>query len=912
MKRTVFLLIYLSVVVAALADVVKGRVIDAQTKEPLPGASINVEITGELYGDDQLTADSLGCFVSPDWWTCVGNIKASMKISYFGYHQAQKMTSLFEGNDTIDLGDIALKPSAELLKELEVKGRMRRFTMDGDTVVFHPEAFHLEEGARLEELIHKLPGVSVTEMGLMWNGKPLMIKMNGHDALADGDMMGRLPAEIVQCIKTYEKRSELSERTGLDDGQGEQVLDIVIKPGFMDRFYGDVSAKGTTAKHYAAEGDMQRLSDFDPIALYARAGDDDECKLDKGWGRGGLAINDEYRQQMGMLGYQHAWDSKYKEVSERNRWNIDLTPNHYDKMTSSWSRRENFMPDGQSTHTRQSTSNYAHTFKVPIGSNWRRALSKDDIMTGGLSLYFGRNRDEGRSQQQTTAPQTTSSGVVSPSGDGGAVNESTSQQLSEKENLRLDFHEAMEHFFKGGNVNIELRAQAEKEQQDHSSTADYTYVSLPSRHDVQTGHSDRHWLEGGLKVGGSKWFGRNVMTLLSYDTSYRNDYQRNNRMRGDGTSMAEDLSNSLRQRQQQLRHDLFFMLEEKLDRVSLEQTGTIDVITEWLDYRRGQVLDTVARRTILEPDAHFKMRWRTTKASSLNADFAYNRRAPGFISTMAYTDDTNPLYITQGNPNLRPTTNLGVSLKYDCTLLRSEQNLSAGASFNRTIDPVLSLLRYNSLTGAYRSSQMNGRGGYQMDVNANYDRTLGGYLRLTLGLSVGNGISYGNQTLVDGDETVRLLRQQSVRADVHPRLSYDSERWNAELSLRAQYSGSYYNTDDYLSTRLWDYDPTFSTTCKLRHWTFKLSSHLRGGNGYLSDDLNRAKFIMDAEVTWKCLKGKGQLSLLANDIFNQDMRLSSRITPTQRSESGRSFIHHYLGLVFTYHLDARTTNKNNL
>ncbi len=887
------MLLALLVAMAALADVVKGRVIDAETKEPLPGANIVVEITGELYGDDQLTADSLGLFVSPDWWTCVGNIKASMKISYFGYHQVQKVTSLFEGNDTIDLGDIALKPSPELMKEVEVKGRMRRFTMDGDTVVFHPEAFHLEDGARLEELIRKLPGVSVTDMGLMWNGKPLMIKMNGHDALADGDMMGRLPAEIVQCIKTYEKKSELAERTGLDDGQGQQVLDIVIKPGFMDKFYGDVSALGATGLHYAAEGDMQRLSDFDPIALYVRVGENDECKLDKGWGRSGLAKNNEYRQQMGMLGYQHAWDSKYKEVTERNRWDIDLAPNHYDRMTSSWNRRETFMSEGQSTLSRQTSSSYAHTFKVPVGASWRQAVSKDDILTGRLNFVFGRNRDEANSEQQTY--QTT------------AVNESVSHQLTEKKNLHLDFQQGLSHYFKGGNLNIELRAMGEKEQHDHQSVSDYTYASttLQPQHDVQTGHADRHHLEGALKVGGNKWFGRNVMTLLSYDALYQNDYQKNERMRGDGTTMTQDLSNSVRQREQQLRHGLFFMLEEKLGKVSMEQTGTANVITQWLDYQRGHVLDTTAHRTIFEPDAHFKLRWRTAKTSSLTADLYGNRHAPSFVSTMAYTDDTNPLYVTMGNPNLRPTSNLGLSLNYDCTLLRSEQNLSVGASFSRSFDPVLSLLRYNSLTGVYRSSQVNGRGGHEMSLTANYDRTLGQYLRLQVSLSTAGGTSYGNPLRVDGDETARELCQQTLRADFHPRLSYDSPHWNAELSLRTQYNGSRYDSDGYVNTLLWDYDPALNAICKLRRWTFRLASHLRGGSGYLSDELNRPKFIMDAEVTWHVLKNKGQLTLLANDIFNQDTRITSRITPTQRSEGGTAFIHHYLALRFQYHLDAR-------
>ena len=45
---------------------------------------------------------------------------------------------------------------------IEVKGHARRFTVRGNTIVFKPEVFHLQEGARLDELIRKLLGVQIT------------------------------------------------------------------------------------------------------------------------------------------------------------------------------------------------------------------------------------------------------------------------------------------------------------------------------------------------------------------------------------------------------------------------------------------------------------------------------------------------------------------------------------------------------------------------------------------------------------------------------------------------------------------------------------------------------------------------------------------------------------------------------
>ena len=176
-------------------------------------------------------ADSLGVFYLH------ADGKCTIEASMLGYYSKSKTVLAFSDSrkDTLDIGDIELKMSPQMLKMVEVTGRARRFTVRGDTIVFHPEAFHLQEGARLDELIRKLPGVEVDNEGRMsWNGKPIRLTMDGESMLGGDQLMSQLPAEAVQDIKAYNKASEFSERTGRDDGTQDMVLDLTIKPGFLD------------------------------------------------------------------------------------------------------------------------------------------------------------------------------------------------------------------------------------------------------------------------------------------------------------------------------------------------------------------------------------------------------------------------------------------------------------------------------------------------------------------------------------------------------------------------------------------------------------------------------------------------------------------------------------------------------
>ena len=106
------LLIFSACFSSAFADIVVGRVVDAQTKAPLPDAQIEVQqyFMGALISSSY-TTDSLGVFELQAF-----SRQCVLSVEYLGYYRVRRNFLASEGEDTIRLGDIALKPSDAYLK----------------------------------------------------------------------------------------------------------------------------------------------------------------------------------------------------------------------------------------------------------------------------------------------------------------------------------------------------------------------------------------------------------------------------------------------------------------------------------------------------------------------------------------------------------------------------------------------------------------------------------------------------------------------------------------------------------------------------------------------------------------------------------------------------------------------------
>lgn len=219
LKKLLFVMVFCLVQSALChADTFKGKIVNAETGEILIGANIFSEVNPQPGWSmlNQTETDSTGCFYLNSGWE--GRIM--FKFSMIGYRNFRKVDYSYgqEVNDTTDLGIIKLQPTALMLKEVEITAKIPRITMAGDTIVFNPEAFKLKEGARLDELIKKLPGVENRDGKLYWNNKPIRLMMNGKDIFGGDQIIGQLPAEVANKLKLYDRKSELARHTGKEEG----------------------------------------------------------------------------------------------------------------------------------------------------------------------------------------------------------------------------------------------------------------------------------------------------------------------------------------------------------------------------------------------------------------------------------------------------------------------------------------------------------------------------------------------------------------------------------------------------------------------------------------------------------------------------------------------------------------------
>ena len=121
-KKTIIIALLTIVLgtITASADIVKGRVVDSETKEPLPEAQIQFVQTYDIAKSFMnMTADSVGCF------NFFASGRGSIEVSMLGYYSKSKPVLAFSDSrkDTLDIGAIELKMSPQMLKMVVVSVR---------------------------------------------------------------------------------------------------------------------------------------------------------------------------------------------------------------------------------------------------------------------------------------------------------------------------------------------------------------------------------------------------------------------------------------------------------------------------------------------------------------------------------------------------------------------------------------------------------------------------------------------------------------------------------------------------------------------------------------------------------------------------------------------------------------------
>ena len=902
MKKIIIALLLALVELTVSADIIRGRVIDSETKEPLPDASVTLT---QKYDFGSSTtwgkADSLGVF------HLYANGKCTIEASMLSYYSKSKTVLAFSDSrkDTIDIGNIELKMSPQMLKMVEVSGRARRFTVRGDTIVFHPEAFHLQEGARLDELIRKLPGVEVDNEGKMsWNGKPIRLTMDGESMLGGDQLMSQLPAEAVQDIKAYNKASEFSERTGKDDGTQDMVLDLTIKPGFLDRWYGDVKAGYQTPEYYEGELTMNRLSKTDPVMVFANANNIDKriSKSMNGWGSSWG--NGYGHNQGGDAGYQHKWNRKEGTQEMKSQYAITGSFDHDDNWGTSHEETENYLPNTAATSTISEQYHRSHRLNPRLNADLRWA--RDSLNTFSLSAGVGYKKKRSHSRQVTEQERQRVGDETS-----GMEMDASSYMptLSQYVGSHSDGHEATlstragwEHYVKDGSLgaSISLDYTDGKSNDWTDRTVTSHIASLNSSRLSQFSTSPTSNFKVGAEAHHARWLTKKWMMQLQYNFNHRHEKNDRDFM----TNGVADAANSYQDHYTINSHSLQMSSTINLAPLQIMPSVKARWLRERQDYQRG-MLDTAAVRHSFLVDPSLRTTLKLSKTVGFELNYGFNTSKPSIIQTIGYRDLTDPLFINEGNPTLKDTHSHNVRISYNMVLARSQTSLSASVAFNTSDRDHVTALSYNPATAVYVSRPENVRGSRTWEYRLNIDQALGEMFRLENDFRINTGQHYGYLTLLPTQSERTLNRQTNFHPKDKITLSYDKNWLKASVYAKIEADRLRFSASPEQNTTLWDNSFGFNGEATWGKFVFETDLTESTRRGYAAQSMNRNLLLWNAAVTWKILKNKARLKLEFEDILNKQDNFRSERSAHQHTTSWEDFRHHYVTISFTYHLDAK-------
>lgn len=227
---------------------------------PLPSATL------VLLNPADSTMEYFGITDAQGHWE-IKNVRQGkylMQFAFLGYETTYRKISM-PNTDGVYWGIMAMKPKPVSLDGVQVIGEHVPIQINQDTIEYNARAFKTKPDAVVEDLLKKLPGIKIDRAG--------NIKAMGEDVrkvLVDGkEFFGNdpkvatknLPAGSLEKVQVYDKKSEESEFTGIDDGSRTKALNLVLKEDHKKGIFGHVKGGYGTDDHYLGNAKLYKFTD---------------------------------------------------------------------------------------------------------------------------------------------------------------------------------------------------------------------------------------------------------------------------------------------------------------------------------------------------------------------------------------------------------------------------------------------------------------------------------------------------------------------------------------------------------------------------------------------------------------------------------------------------------------------------
>lgn len=885
---------------------IKGRIIDDETGEALVGCNVMLMTADTTKMIAGTSTSSSGSFHIKD----IKKGSFILKATFIGFDNMFRNVKVEKRRDLISVGTIALKPNATLLQTAVVDGKLQEVTVVDDTIMYNAAAFKVPEGSVLEELIKKLPGAEVEDDGsIKINGKAVKkILVEGKEFFSNETSMAmkNIPTEIVDKVKTYDKQSDMARITGIDDGEEETVIDLTIKKGMKNGWFGNINGGLGTKDRYNSRFTINRFQDKLQASIIGNIGNT---------GGGGTRTN-------GQTGLNLNADLDKVEIGGNVRYNWSKND------TYRYSSTQNFVTTNSSysnsrNHNLSRSKNVGSDFKV----EW-----KPDTLSRVLfrpRLTIGNSDSESESQSATfNADPYADKSIEDPLAQINdinkriKINQNLSESLSDQENYSLNgsllYNRRLSP--KGRNFSINLSGSYNKSESKNFNMSDVTYFQRGD----STALTYRHRSTPNKNVSYSAGFtySEPIANKVHLQLNYRYQY---NKRESDGTTYNmgdiismrdslymygvgflpfnytdyEDLDLSRYTDNENYIHNIDLQLRIIRDMYNLNIGVSMNPQRQKVDYAY-QGLDTVATRNFFRISPTLNFRYRFSKQHQLRIRYRGNTQQPEITDMFNMTDTSNPLNIREGNPGLKPSFTNNLNIDYNNYIIETNRNITANLSFSNTLNSISNRTQYNEETGGRITRPENINGNWNTNGNFGF-RTPIFFDQLTVNTntsaSFNNNVGYIYQHNETMKNTVRNLRLGERLS-----LTWREEYFDIVLNGSLNYNNSRSKLMSANNRETYDYSYGMSTNANLENGLgFSTSINMNSRRGYSSADMNTDELIWNAQLSYRFLQGRrATLSLNAYDILRNRSNISRTINAAMRSDTRTNSIYNYYMLSFTY------------
>ena len=907
---------------------ISGQLIDNDLKEPVMQATIQLFLATDSSFVGGTISNEHGNFSIevPSYGTY------RLRVSSIGLQTIEREITLRK-NQSQDLGILLMAPDAILLREAVVTGRSAQIVVRKDTLVYNPEALRTPEGSPIEELIKRMPGAEVDEDGnITVNGKVVKkILLDGKEFML-GDVetaLKNLPVSIIQNVKFYDQQSDQARITGIEDGNKETVLDFTIKRGMNRGYMTNLDLAGGTRHRYASRGLGSSFTDKTRFVLMGNFNNKEENA--GWWNRRGLNA----RKMLGTnLNYD---DGKKLKVDASIRWN------HRDGDNENENASERFYSQDYRTFSNSRTKSLSRS------NNWNGNLRvewKPDTLTNVLlraNGSFGTGDGTSTSLSATFSEDPyrhaddplASLGSLSPY----LVNHNTSSSLSYDENKNawamLQLYRRLNP--RGRNITVRVEGSLGNSENRNTSNnevhlfrvknqanEDSTYFTArynttPSDNKgyvLSTTYSEPLWKGAHLQANYELRYSQNMSDRRTYDFSHEavnyfagivphyrqwDDwlapvYDNLDDFMDKGLSRYSKYKNYTHNIRLTLRH---WQEEYDYNVGFLIQPQNSNFIQDY----RGIYVDTVRNVTNFTPtiDFHYKF----SDQHDIWLHYRGDTRQPDITQLLDITDDSNPLYISQGNPGLKPQFTNSLNVYYKNYIAKYKRSIVLYGNYRHIRNSISNLVRYDAETGGSVSRPENINGNWNADGGFTFNTAIDSAAHWNLGsdtrLRYNNYVGYVAQQKQDAQKNTTRTTNLNQRLNV----SFRNDWMEVTVDGNVNYQHSRNELQPTADLDTWRFSYGGQLLFRLPY-QFEVSTNLHENSrrGYNDPTSNTNELIWNGQVSKSFLKSKTLVvALNFYDLLRQQSNYERWVNAFGRNDTRYNSINSYVMLHVRYRLN---------